>query len=688
MSTGKADVTTDVMRRKLALLLGWGTKCYDVQPYRPYLAVTLIKHLRDIVLTRKASDTRWLEPYLFSWIDQAAESMDPETAFAMQVLSSELFNSALLKFDVYLERLIALGKTARHSSAANSVPRYLSFCRRLQIYDLSPVMTTLRKNITVGFADDSKVALHAHGIEKAFNQYLNQSNDIRYSSDLSQHTLADIPDILLRTDEPPLFDLCRGLIREFATTPISPHLDSIIRLSLFIHLLERQRSHRLLLDLVVTQWRVFGNSVSKPVADAIQRHRLLISALEEQHPDLCAAITPHDKAGMFASSVGSAVIVSKNDMVLHQIQNLQQQVSMIDYQTLEKLQSAHRLCQSADSISTMWTMSIEMIPRLDSQAKSEVISVIADLWTAITQSSRQAWRNHLRRWTLDVNSTSPVYVATSALSLELLLRGAIDWSSVWSKLVHPFVSSATQANLNRVYSQPMALLCVHLLSGDLESVGTAQDLLLHSAIASDLARLVAREGEAASVLRRLPSVFLILWDEASPSGVSKRVQSIVNSRCWRTLAMRYEADTKDAFFSAMKLVPERQAFLQSLLDVLLGRSGDCECCLHRGRRNRLTVFRTRLMSADVGTSMTSTDWRSLGISVIPEAGLSEATDVCLTLSQASSLVNAASELIRNGSISTWWRMCTTLPDHTLLMVSSTIILPKQQTLFNSVCSNR
>lgn len=71
--------------------------------------------------------------------------------------------------------------------------------------------------------------------------------------------------------------------------------------------------------------------------------------------------------------------------------------------------------------------------------------------------------------------------------------------------------------------------------------------------------------------------------------------------------------------------------------------------------------------------MTSTDWQSLGASVIPQGKLSAGSDVHLTLPEASRIVSAASELIMSGSITSWWRMCESLSGHVLLMVSQTNI---------------
>lgn len=675
MPIGKANISTEALRRKLALLLSWGSTHYHVQPHRPYLAVAVIKHIHNLVLTRKAPDDRWIEPFLMSWVDQAAESADEETALAMQVLSSELFNSSMLQFDAYLQRMIALGRTARQSSGLNSVDKYLGFCKRLQIFDLPQVLVTLRKNITVGFETDIQVSSHDREIQEALNQYLDQSNGIRYSYNLFERTLAEIPAILLNMNNSCLIEHCQRRLSEFSVATSSPSLDLAVRLSLLIHLLERQQNYRLLLDLLAMQWRAFGNSITKPVADAIKRHRLIVSSFEEQHPDLRAALSGYSKASIFASGDGPA-IAARPDIVLQQIQDLQQHVSMIDYQTLEKLHLAHCTRLTADSVPTLWTISLEMVSRLDVQAKPRVISVIADLWTTIIEFSRKAWKSHLHRWVVDSNPTSPIYAATSALFLELLLRGAIGSSLVWSKLVHPFTSSPAQANLNRFYLQPMALLCVCLLPIDPQPVGTAHELLLDSAITADFAGLVLDESGASSILRRLPSVLLMMLDETSPIGISRRIHSIVNSQYVQSFAVRYEAYIKDSFSSAMAEVPERRLFLQSLLDALLGKSWDGKFPSYSREVPSADCARDHLSLADVATCMTSTDWRTLGAFNICSGDVPapEASGVYLTLPQASSIVTAASELLLNGSVSTWWRMCTTLPDHALRMVSIDINL--------------
>lgn len=574
MTTGKAQISAGEIRRKLAILLNWGTKCYHVQPYRPYLAVALIEHIRDIVSARIASDSRWLEPYLLSWIGQAAEVTDAESALAMEALSSELFNRAVLKFDAYLEQLIASGRTARHSSGSDSVSKHLAFCQCLQILCLPQDLATLRRNTVFGFHEDIQVSSHNREIKQAFDHYLNQSKNMRFSNDLVDCALLPIPAILLNTDDTGLFDYCRRRIDEFVSVPSSHSFDFAIRLSLFIHLLETQRYHRLLLDLLVAQWRT-SSSISKPVADAIKRHRLLVSAFEEQYEDSHAALSSRSKANIFASSDGN-VIIPTPDIVSQQIQDLQQHVSMIDYQTLEKLHSAQRTHHTADSISTMWIMSLEMVARLDVKVRCRVISVMADLWSAIIQVSREAWKSHLRRWVVDANPTSPTYVGTSALCLELLLRGAIKSTTAWSKLVHPFVCSPTQADLNRLYMQPTGLLCMSLLPMDCQPVASAHDLLLQSAINTDLAGLAFDEAAAVAFLGRLPAVFLILLDESSPSGISSRIRNILNSQYLRRLAMRYDGVLKESFLCAMNEIPERQAFLQLLLEALLGKSGDCE----------------------------------------------------------------------------------------------------------------
>lgn len=574
MPTGKADISTEALRRKLAVLLNWGTRRYHVHPHRPYLAVAVIKHIHNLVLTRKALDDRWIEHYLMSWIDQAAESTDEEIALAMQALSSELFNSAMLQFDAYLQRMLALGRTARQSRGSNSVDKYLGFCKRLQIFELPQVSVTLWKNITVGFEPHIQVSSQDREIHQAFNQYLDQSNGIRYSYNLFECTLSEIPAILLKTNNPGLIDHCQKRLSGFSTASFSPWLEHALRLSSLIHLLERQRNYRLLLDLLSTQWRAFGDSVSKPVADAIKRQRLLIFSFGEQHADLRAAISARSNAGIFASGDGP-VIVAGPDILLLQIKDLQQHVSMIDHQTLEKLRLAHSTRLTADSVAILWTISLEMVSRLDVQAKPRVISVIADLWTALIRSSRKAWRSHVHQWVVASNPTSPIYAATSALFLELLLRGAIDSALVWSKLVHPFTSSPAQANLNRLYLQPMALLCVCLLPVDPQPVGTAHELLLGSAVTADFAGLVLDESGATSFLRRLPSVLLMMSDESSPQGLSRRIHSIVNSPYVQLLAVRYEACIQDSFLAAIGEVPERRVLLQSSLDALLGaRDGE------------------------------------------------------------------------------------------------------------------
>lgn len=569
MFPGKAEISAEALRGKLAVLLRWGIRCYHVQPHRPYLTAALVRHMH----TLKTSDLSWIEPYLMTWIDQASETTEEDLALAAEVLSSELFNNATLRFDVYLQHMIALGRTSRQSSSTNSVNRYLAFVTRLQVIDLPQALVTLRENITIGFGHDTQTKPDNSKIRQALDRYLNQSQGVRRSHNLFGLTLDEVPKILLEMDTPSVFTHCRQRLSEFSASSSAAPLDFALRLSLFIHLLESQQNYRLLLDLLAVQWRLYGNSVSKPVADAVKRHHLLISSFEEQHPDLCIALSAHAKGSVFTGD-GRPIILVGPQLLQQQIRDLHPYLSMIDYQTLENLHLARASSLTTDSVSTLWTISVEMASRLDVKAKPNVISVIANLWTAIIRSSWKAWKTHLRHWVVDANPTSSIYAGTSALFLELLLRGAIEWGLVWQKLIQPFISSPAQANINRFYLQPMALVCVCLLPTDDKPIGTAHDLLLHSAITTDFTGLIADEASASSVLQRLPSVLLLMLDENSPAGISTRIRSIVNSPHTQSVAMRYEAKVKESFFAAIADVPERRIFLQLLLDMLLGKPGN------------------------------------------------------------------------------------------------------------------
>ncbi|KAJ9103635.1 hypothetical protein QFC19_004210 [Naganishia cerealis] len=643
---GSDDISPDVLRNKLAILLDWGVKQNRLQPHRPYLVAKLLKYLIYSPGAPKAVNPAWLTSYLMSWADKSAnEVAGHSSAPGTQPLLSELFNHKLVDFEVYLQRMIASGRTYRQSDRSQHVSQYLNFVAQLQVVHLSEPVATLRENVIYGFSSNASRVSAFDNVQLAMGMYLKRSSDITNVGVLYERPSVSIPDLLLEIWTPALSEGCWRQIANlrsiyFTTRP----LDFTVRLLLLIHLFERQRNYRAMCYLLTTCLKLCEGIIFKPVDDAMKRHRLLIICFEDEFPELTRAVRQQTISDELVSP-NSSVLPESFDSLQSQIERMQPKLSMIDYQTLERLQQASRHTHTMESLSTLWMMTLEMVSRLRAfETNPQTICLVAGIWTAITRSSTRAWDSLLRQWSVDAGPASPMFAGTSALCIELLLRGSLDASVLWNKLIYPFIGAPLQMNSNTAYLQPVASLCFRLLPNDDTTSGTMHNLMLSSAVNAGFAKMSESSFAMSGFLQRLPSVCLLLNDTRATEG-TKVVYKLAGMPQLQTVATKYISMVKNAFASAIAQVPEKQALFESILRILLAQPQE----------------------SSPGSALGRTDWRSL-ITLTSSDSVSSlfpATTI-LSASDAKNVVVAAVQLLLDDSASTWWRMCTSMTTQTLL----------------------
>lgn len=560
---GNQEISPETLRGKLNVLLDWGIKRHRISPHRPYLVAVLIKHVLSQPGVRKALKDNWIESHMWTWIDQACETTTGDMATAARTLVAELFNREVLSFSNYLERMIALGRTFRHSTSTNNISKYLDFVSCLQLADLSQSLITLQRNISHGFEMEAGFQDRDRQLQQALTGYLNQAQGIHATADLKDCALSDVPAILLDHKESTSFARCCRRLRDFRPVPIEvTSLDTTVRLGLLVHLFEVRGDYRLLLELLGIHWRKLGTTLSKPIRDAIQRHRLLISCFCEEDPELYAASWHRAKEPWVITSVlwGSQ----------RQVNGKQQQLGIQESDPLQRLCLASRTTLDTEAVTSLWTLSIEIGSlQPDTDARADLISKMADQWLNVACVSAPAWRAHLESWMAETNPASATYEATSALCVELVFRGAMEPASVWDKLVYPFLDSPARLHQHRSQLQVVASLCARLLIVDDEPIRTAQDLLLRSAIASNHVGTAGRPSAASlAFLQHLPSMLLLMNEFPAP-GRTKDISAIATSCYLRSLASKYENKTRQSFSVAVAEMPEKRSLWASTLDLLL-----------------------------------------------------------------------------------------------------------------------
>lgn len=661
--SGKQDISLESLRSKLDVLLDWGIKRYSIFAHRPYLVAALIEQALPQPGVRKATQDNWLDSYMWSWIDHACEVMTGDSAAAAQTLAAELFNREVVSFDAYLARMTALGRTFRHSSSKNNVKKYLDFINSLQLADLSQPTITLQRNITHGFHIEKALGDHEGERQQALACYLDQARSIETTRCLRDCILGDVPAVLLGNKEFTSFNQFCRLLGEFRPGPAA--LDSftpIIRIYLLVNVLERRKDYRLLLGLLESHWRKLGLAVSKPVADAIQRHGRLISCFRNESPELYAAI----------SHLAKQPLPSKS--ALGVLANVERKHSKAEpplpgrdlSEMVEKLRAASLSNLDQDAIAGLWRSSLEMAClQSDPDARADTSSILAQFWLELACSSVPAWKAHLDSWVADTSPVSPVYPTTFDLCLQLVTYGAMGPVWLLEKLVYPYLDSATQIPQDRNQLQSVATLCMRLLTVDQAHIPNLEDLLLRSAIsAKPVMAGYGNPSAIAAFLQRLPRMLLLI-DEVASSGSTQGIGGIVTSPCIRGLVMRHENRTKQAFSTAFGELPEKRAFWTSTLGLLLGGSKEGLCAnwnIQWPTDVRFTV--------DTTPGISSTDWRDLATCAPGQGNTTRPTpDERLSLPQAKGIVNAASRLIMSGATSTWWRMCASPPKQEVFMVS-------------------
>lgn len=566
--SGKQDISLESLRSKLDVLLDWGIKRYSIFAHRPYLVAALIKQALPQPGVRKATQDNWIDSCMWSWIDNACEAMTGDSAAAAQTLAAELFNREVVSFDAYLARMIALGRTFRHSSSTNNVKKYLDFINSLQLADLSQTTITLQRNITHGFQIEKALGDHESERQHALTCYLDQARKMETTRSLRNCILGDVPAVLLENKEFISFNQFCRLLGEFRPRPAALDCSTpMIRLYLLVNVLERRKDYRLLLGLLESHWRRLGLAVSKPVADAIQRHGLLISCFRNESPELYAAISQLAKQPpALKPALGVLANVNRKYSKAEPPQPGPDLSEMV-----EKLRAASLSNLDQEAIAGLWRSSLDMAClQSDPDARADTVSILAQFWLELACSSLPAWKAHLDSWVADTSPASTLYPTTFDLCLQLIAYGAMEPVWLLEKLVYPYLNSPTQIPQNRNQLQHVATLCIRLLTVDHAHIPNLEDLLLRSAISAKSAMTgYGNPSAIAAFLQRLPCMLLLI-DEVASKSFTQGIGGIVTSPCIRGLVMRHENRTKQAFSTAFGEMPEKRAFWTSTLGLLLG----------------------------------------------------------------------------------------------------------------------
>jgi hypothetical protein len=571
LSSGSADdMIPDALRGKLTVLMDWGVKQSHLQPHRPYLVAKLLKSLLLLPGVAKVVNSTWLASFLMTWTDKSAYTAVGHSALAAQTLVAELFNNKLIKFEVYLERMIGSGKTYRQSYRSQQLSQYLDFIAQLQVVGLSESVATLRENIIYGFSPSASRVSDHDGVHSAMSAYLDQSSGMTDTVAFFERALPPIPDLLLEMRSPALGAECRLQIdRLHSLWSTLPPLDFSFRLVLLSRLFELQRNHRALCYLSSTCLKVVNARPFKVIDDTIRRWRLLFLTLGDEFPELTFAARRPRK-----TLIGPPIFLEHLDALQSHIQRMLPHLSTVDRQTLETLYEASRNSQPIETLSALWMMTLELVSRLRAfETSDQTICLVAAIWTAITRSSATAWDTLLCQWVVDASPVSPMFFGTSALCIELLLWGSLDTSLLWNKLIYPSLGTPKQMITNTLYLQPLASLCYLLLPTDDTVSKSPHDLMLGFAVNTDFATMADTGSLVPDFLQRLPSICLLLKDIRGADG-SKSIYQVVATSQLQSVATKHSSVVKTAFGSAISQIPGKRAFFESILRILFAQPQD------------------------------------------------------------------------------------------------------------------